>query len=200
MQEGCSFNQNRHAFKIMPLAPDMWPYHCIQWNQQFYFFNRLVFGSRSSPKIFDNFSSALCWIAENNYHIENILHLLDGFLVIVPKDKDAEAIKNKFWNIFHLLGVPLSEKKTEGPSHVLEYLGIILDTVKMEARLPAEKVRRIQEVIENFSKRRSWTKHELLSLLGHLNFACRVIHPGRSFISHLIKLSTTVSKLSHYIH
>ena len=110
------------------------------------------------------------------------------------------TIKNQFLNIFHVLGIPLSEKTTEGPSHILEYLGIILDTVRMEARLPEEKVKPVQEILENFSNRRSCTKRELLSLLGHLNFACRVIHPGRSFISHLIKLSTTVSKLSHHVY
>lgn len=37
-------------------------------------------------------------------------------------------------------------------------------------------------------------------MLGHLNFACRVILPGRSFVSHLIKLSTTVTKLHHHVH
>ncbi|VDI30919.1 Hypothetical predicted protein [Mytilus galloprovincialis] len=91
-------------------------------------------------------------------------------------------------------------KKTEGPCHKLEYLGIFLDTINMEAYLPLEKVLRIQEIIEYFSKRNSCTKRELLSLLGHLNFACRVIVPGRSFVSHLIKLSTTVKKLHHHVH
>lgn len=71
------------AFKVMPLALELWPYHGIKWNGRYYFFNRLVFGCRSSPKIFDTLSQAICWIAKNNYHIENILHLLDDFLVIV---------------------------------------------------------------------------------------------------------------------
>ena len=38
-----------------------------------------------------------------------------------------------------------------------------------------------------------------LSLLGHLNFATRIIRPGRSFVSHLISLSTTVKELHHYV-
>ena len=70
----------------------------------------------------------------------------------------------------------------------------------MEARLPRDKIVRIQQIIESFSMRNSCTKKELLSLLGHLNFACRVILPGRSFMSHLIKLSTTVKKLHHHVH
>lgn len=187
------------AFKIMPILPKLWPYHGIQWDGKYYFFNKLVFGCRSSPKIFDTLSHAICWIAKENYSINNILHLLDDFLVIVSEKENAHAIMNTFLHIFDKLGVPLSVKKTEGPSHVIEYLGIFLDTVKMEARLPRDKVLRIQEAVKSYSIRKSCTKRELLSLLGHLNFACRVILPGRSFISHLIKLSTTVQKLHHHV-
>ncbi|VDI30344.1 Hypothetical predicted protein [Mytilus galloprovincialis] len=184
------------AFKVMPLSPMLWPFHGIKWDDRYYFFNKLVFGCRSSPKIFDTLSQAICWIAQNNYNIEHILHLLDDFLVIVPEQDNAQQTMNTFLDIFKSLGVPLSFKKTEGPCHKLEYLGIFLDTINMEAYLPLEKVLRIQEIIEYFSKRNSCTKRELLSLLGHLNFACRVIVPGRSFVSHLIKLSTTVKKVA----
>jgi hypothetical protein len=33
----------------------------------------------------------------------------------------------------------------------------------------------------------------------HFNFAARIIRPGRSFVSHLISLSTKVNKLHHFI-
>jgi hypothetical protein len=39
---------------------------------------------------------------------------------------------------------------------------------------------------------------ELLQLLRHLNFASRVIVPGRSFVSYLIDLSTKVKELHYY--
>lgn len=75
---------------------------------------------------------------------------------------------NTFLNIFKNLGIPLSAKKTEGPSHVIEYLGIYLDTVKMEARLPREKIVRIQAVIKAFTGKNSCTKRQLLSLILHV--------------------------------
>jgi hypothetical protein len=40
--------------------------------------------------------------------------------------------------IFNKLNIPLSAKKTIGPVCELEYLGIILDTINMQARLPLE--------------------------------------------------------------
>lgn len=89
--------------------------------------------------------------------------------------------------------------KTEGPTTCLEYLGIILDSEAMEARLPGDKLSRIKEFLTSFYSRKSCTKRELLQLLGHLNFASRVIPPGRSFVSHLIRLSTTVKELHYHI-
>ena len=53
------------AFKLVPIHPSLWPYHAIKWEGKYYFYTRLVFGSRSSPKIFDSLSRAICWIASN---------------------------------------------------------------------------------------------------------------------------------------
>jgi hypothetical protein len=167
------------AFKLIPIAPHLWHLYGVKWEGKYYFYQRLVFGSRSSPKIFDNLSVALCWIAEHNYHIENILHLLDDFLTLVK--------------------IPTAPHKTIGPAQELEFLGIILDTLNMQAKLPAEKVLRIVGLITSVLQRHTITKRELLVLLGHFNFASRVIVPGRSFVSFLIKLSTTVSKLHHRV-
>ncbi len=43
------------------------------------------------------------------------------------------------------------------------------------------------------------TKRDLLSLLGHLNFAIRIIPHGRSFISRILDLAHSVPKLSDHI-
>ena len=51
----------------------------------------------------------------------------------------------------------------------------------MEARLPLVKVQRIQGILQEFNVKKSCNKRELLSLLGHLNFASRVVRPGRTF-------------------
>ena len=187
------------AFKLIPIAPSLWPFHGIQWDNKYYFYTRLVFGSRSSPKIFDSLSTAICWIATHHFNVRNILHLLDDFLTIDSPEFDADRTMAILTLLFKQLGIPLASHKTVGPTHCLEYLGIILDSDKMEARLPTDKIKRICEIIQSFLNRKSCTKRQLLSLLGHLNFACRVIQPGRSFISYLISVSTTVKKLHHHV-
>ena len=101
---------------------------------------------------------------------------------------------------FKSLGIPLSMNKTVGPSSCLEYLGVILESVKIEARLPADKILRIKTFIQELLSKRSCTKKELLQFLGHMYFASRVILAGRSFFSYLLKLAASVKELHFYVH
>ena len=64
------------AFKLLPIQPSLWPFHTVKWDDQYYFYTRLVFGSRSSPNIFDTLSQAICWIAKYKFQINSILHWL----------------------------------------------------------------------------------------------------------------------------
>ena len=184
------------AFKQLPIKSTQWPYFCVKWNQKYYVYVRLVFGCRSSPKIFDSLSQAISWIASHNYGIEIIFHLLDDFLTVDEPDL-CKGLRTKalLTHIFGLLAIPLSLHKCIGPSSCLEYLGIILDSENMEARLPPDKVQRIIEFIDKLLCKSICTKLEILQLLGHFNFASRVVLPGRAFVSYLIHLASSVKAL-----
>ena len=190
-----------NAFKNLPIKSCQWPYFCVKWRNLYYVYVRLVFGCRSSPKIFDTLSQALCWIACNNYGIETIFHLLDDFLTVdIPDSCIGNRTMALLTLLFGRLQIPLAQHKCIGPTVCLEYLGIILDSNNMEARLPIDKIQRILQFIEKLLGKSGCTKLELLQLLGHFNFASRVILPGRSFVSYLIRLSTTVKGLHQYVH
>ena len=79
-----------------------------------------------------------------------MLHLLDDFLIIDRSTFLADRTMVILMMVFNKLGLPLSVKKTAGPSKVLEYLGVILDSEQMEARLPLDKLRRITTLLTYF--------------------------------------------------
>ena len=72
--------------------------------------------------------------------------------------------------------------KTIGPSQEIEFMGIILDNICMEARLPQDKLSRTYDLLNSFKKRRSMRLVELQSLIGTLQFACKVLVPDRTFL------------------
>ncbi len=97
------------------------------------------------------------------------------------------------------LGVPLAVEKSEGPTCQLLFLDIVVDSVQLELRLLEEKLRQLVDMTAKWQLKRSCTKKELLSLIGHLQHATRVIRPGRPFLRRMIDLSTTVDELHYHI-
>ena len=100
---------------------------------------------------------------------------------------------------FSELGIPVAINKTQGPDTVLEFMGILLDSDKMEAKIPHDKVEWIQISLAAFQHRKSCTLKELQSLIGTLNFACRVVPPSRPFLQRMIKLTRNISQPHHHI-
>lgn len=83
------------------------------------------------------------------------------------------------------LGLPLAEEKTEGPIVLLSFGGIELDTWQQTCYLPINKLEDLPDMIWDLVPCSKVTLKELQKLVGHLNFACKVVAPGRSFIGRL---------------
>ena len=50
-----------------------------------------------------------------------------------------------------------------------------------------------------FESKQTVSKRALLSLLGHLNVASRVIKQGRTSVSYLLALAASIKELHHYV-
>ena len=96
------------------------------------------------------------------------------------------------------LGISLALEKLEGPSQCLTFLGIVLDTQHMEARLPPDKLSCIRSQLSAWLPQKKATKWEVLSLVGLLQHACKVVRPGRSFMSRMYSTATKLKHLSHF--
>lgn len=69
----------------------------------------------------------------------------------------------------------------------------------MQARLPPDKIEKIRACFEHFEQKKSCTLKQLQSLIGTLNFACKVVPPECPFLQRMIALTRHVSKLHHHI-
>ena len=78
-------------------------------------------------------------------------------------------------------------------------MGIEINTIAMEARLPEDKLQHAQELLHSFLHRDKVTLCELQSLIGYLNFGCSVVVPGRSFLRRMICLNKGVGGPWHHI-
>lgn len=193
------------AFRLIPLRPCDYELFGMHWQGKYYYDKVLPFGLRSAPFLFNRLSEAIEWILILKCHISFVCHILDDFLIIEsastspPYNQPCTLSLSAMLHIFTNLNIPIAPTKTQGPSTTLEFMGITLDSVRMEARLPPDKLERILTTLSEFQGKKSCTLKELQSLIGTLNFACRVIPPGRPFLQRMIELTRNVSKAHHHI-
>jgi hypothetical protein len=64
------------------------------------------------------------------------------------------------------INIPIKEEKTVLPTTVLTFLGLEIDTLKCEIRLPEDKLASLREILSRFMRKRTATLHELQSLIG----------------------------------
>jgi hypothetical protein len=184
----------KDAFHHIPVRPADWHLLGFEWGHQFYYAIVLTFGMKSAPYIFNLFAEALHWIVQ--WHIPAALkHYLDDFLPIfklsTPIDRANKAIS---WiqGLGQQLGLSFQDEKTVWPTTKLEFLGLELDTMEMEARLPADKLQYLRELLDLWGDRRSCQLVELQQLIGFLQFCSQVIPHSRAFLRRLIAFTTSV--------
>ena len=189
----------KDAFKLVPIRPEDYHLQGFEWQGHYYYDKTLAMGCSISCRIFEAFSSALEWILVHKFNLNAVIHILDDFLFIEPSRLQCLAALDKFIWLANQLGVPIAYDKTLGPAQVLTFVGITLDTMRMETRLPPDKVTKAQDLLRIYSHKRSVTLRTLQSILGFLNFCCRVIQPGRCFLRRLTNLTIGTVNPNHYI-
>ena len=189
----------KSAFRLIPIHPDDWHLLGIYWKAQYFVDLYLPFGLRSAPYIFNQLSDALEWVLRHNYSLSNTLHILDDFFIAERSRLECLTSFSTLLRVFMSLRAPVVASKTLGPSQVLEFMGITLDSTLMEARLPEDKLTRLRTLLASFKGRRSVRLVDLQSLIGTLQFACKVVVPGRTFLQRIINLSRGVKNRFHHI-
>ena len=96
-------------------------------------------------------------------------------------------------------GIPLHPAKLEGPSTRLTVLGIELDSLQLQARLPQDKFDCILALLNSWSHKWHCTRKELESLIGNLQHACKVVPAGRTFLRRMINLLYAFCQEDHPI-
>ena len=132
--------------------------------------------------------------------VQHVYHYLDDFIVLgSPGTEECSAYLGILQCVCQELGVLLAPEKQDGPAEVLTFLGIEIDTVRQELRLPTDKLERLLQTVDKWENRRGCTRRELESLIGTLQHAYKVIRPGRSFLRQAISLPTIAKQPHHHI-
>ena len=119
-------------------------------------------------QIFNTVADTLEWCGSGEYHI--------------PSSEECDVDLQTVKSVCKDLGVPLASEKQADLSTCIEFLGIIIDTVKQELQLPMDKLDRVLRAVQQWHAHESCAKRELEYLIGNLHHACTVVCPGFSFL------------------
>ena len=109
------------------MHPDDWEHLGLKWEGQYYFEKALPFGLRSAPFLFNQLSDTIEWILKEKCAISYVLIMEPH----ASHDRDLAGCQGSLTSMqkaFQALGIPISPGKTEGPTTVIEFLGIVLDS------------------------------------------------------------------------
>ena len=93
----------------------------------------------------------------------------------------------------------MSFKKLSTPAQITRFLGIDMDSIAMELRLPADKLEKLTVQLNMYLRRRKATRLELEGLGGVLAHCCKVVHGGRTFSRRVYDLIASAKKATHKV-
>lgn len=188
----------KSAFRIVPVRPDQHHLLGFSWRDEFYYDRCLPMGCSVSCMIFEKISTALEWVATVKLGID-LVHVLDDFLILSKSEATCQRNLDRFLALCKFVGVPMAPEKTFRPAKVMEFLGITIDLIRGELRLPVDKVEKCRTLCGELMGRSKTRLRELLSVIGLLNFATSVVIPGRPFLRRLQDLTIGIREPYHYV-
>lgn len=184
----------KEAYRMVPVHPEDRLLLGMKWKDQTYIDKTLPFGLRSAPLIFTAVGDGIEW-AMRKGGVQCVFHYVDDFITLGrPGSDECTSNLATCLQICSDLGAPIEVDKCEGPATCLPFLGIEIDTVQLELRLPLDKLQRVRELVIEWRGKKACTKRELLSLIGLLQHAAKVVKPGRTFVRRMIDLSMIAKK------
>ena len=172
----------KSAFRLLPIHPSDFELLGYKIGENYFVDKCLPFGCSISCSLFEKFSTFLEWELRRRSSSQNVVHYLDDFLVAGRANtSDCVALMDCYISLCSEIGVPLANEKTIGPTTVLTFLGLQIDTNKMIVQIPDEKLNKLRIALIETLQKTKVTLKELQSLTGLLSFCSKAIPSARAF-------------------
>lgn len=103
---------------------------------------------------YEAFSTFLEWVPKTICGSDCIIHYLDNFLFLGKcGSEDCSNLLYSYFGICKYFNAPLAEEKTVSPVACLDFLGVTIDSLNMEFRLPLDKLEKNSQLLLTFIRR-----------------------------------------------
>ena len=181
----------KSAYRSVHIAPEHRTCQGFCWKidgeDRYLVDNCLCFGLKCAPYIFSQLTDFIVRSMERRGFLGTFGYL-DDFLIVGNSREDCDQKLSSLIRLLRYLGFDIAWEKLISPSQIVTYLGIEVDSVEMEFRLPEKKLIKTRSLVSEFKGKTHATKKELQVLAGHLSHASTVVKGGRTFSRRLLNL------------
>lgn len=183
----------RQYYRHIPIDPTDWPLTAFRWQFEgdatptTLWDPYLQFGQRNAPEVAHRFTLAvLAMLRHRGYH--KVVGIVDDFLVVGDTQEECRQTWLALIALLEELGFTVNKKpgKTDPPAQLVKFVGVLIDSARMQVRLCTDKLAAIQHKLRSCAAKRSVLRRELQSLAGLLAWACRVVYGGRTFMRRIL--------------
>ena len=193
-----------NAFKHVMVDERDWHMLGFSWpdtsgKTQYFFSKVLNFGLRSAPFLFDLFAEALL---DFMYHVgvpRRIVRYVDDFIVVASSAHECQNHLDVMLDTCLAAGFSVQPSKITTPAVTCEFLGIVIDSSLQQLRISAERLSDLTAEVAAWLDLKRATKRRLLSLIGKLAFAAKVVRSGRAFLGRLLGIAKQAKALHHHV-
>lgn len=172
----------KSAFRLIRVYPGDFELLGLCFKGKYYFDKCLPFGCAISCKIFEMFATFLEWLVREQTNLQTVHHYLDDFIFIGnPNTDQCLSLMGTFQELCREMGVPLNNDKTVQPTTCLIFLGLEIDTVAMQIRIPQNKVKELVQLLSYWVSKKKILLSALQAIVGKLNFFGKAIPGSRAF-------------------
>jgi len=174
----------------------------FKWRDKFYRFTHMIFGLSTAPAVWQYAMDRVCDYLRSLGL--NVIVYLDDFLLICDSEEVCHAQLKTMFDELASLGLTVNHKKTLGPARSIHYLGLEIDSTRMELRVPDYKLQQVRNQIADFRRSHSTTGsaplRSVLSLTGRLGHIARAVRASRPYLRRLWDLCRGLDFGHHMRH
>lgn len=173
-----------NCFLSFPLHPSVRRYFHFCFEGTLYQFTSMPFGLSTAPYVCTLLLSVLSF-ALTNLGISHIIYLDDILMIGKTRSLVQEQLALAQVEIARF-GLIVNTTKTEGPSQVITFLGITLNSLATSLSCPPTRISELTTLLHSLRHQQIITRKHCESLIGKLSFAALVLPGARPFMRRML--------------
>jgi len=158
----------KDAFFMVPIAPQFRHLLLFMWGEKTFQFNCLPFGLCTAPRVFTKVLKPSVEMLRS-LGIRLVIYMDDMLLMASSKQELMNHVQMSLFLLENLGFIINSKKSILTPAQEIEFLGMTINSVTMDLKLPGEKIKKIRQEVHRLISLQQPSAQLLSQLLGKLN-------------------------------